>query len=582
MGIGDRSNLACRSGTFSALAHLTLGIVLLLIFLGDILLAELQKEREPNDADATSQPLIPPASVGGTIGSPADVDLYSLRAEAGQTIRADLLARGFRAGTQPGSDLTGWLEILGLDGTTILASDQSQGSFDDPAVSVTVTETGRFFVSVRDTDPGQGGAGHLYVLSVERDDNGTFGQATPIVPPVLPSIDSLIHPAGDQDYYRFEAEAGQVVTVDIDSAVFNPAQPPAKIVATLFDGSQTELATSSYLDADQDPFLQMSLPATGTYFLRIRELRGFVGTTNTFYQLGVSLGPANDDDSFVNASPVHLPRSVSGTINPSADLDHFRFSLTDTSILVADVDAREGLQSLLQGTLRLHAAGGEILQDAGSPDPGFSSPLVAGIYSVSLEGSCTGGGCLNEDSYYALYLDADQDGDGLYLPADNCPDTPNSLQEDVDLDQVGNLCDNCLMEFNPEQSDTEGDGFGDACDCLPLEIGNAPPGEVDAVLATDTGAPLWATVGFLWDPTATASGYEVHRGTFSTAAAAGSTYNHTTGLDCSPAGLQVEDSSPLNPGQGFYYLLRANNGCGKGPLGMNSRGLLRPDLGACP
>ncbi|MEE9227136.1 MAG: PPC domain-containing protein, partial [Acidobacteriota bacterium] len=401
-------------------------------------------------------------------------------------------------------------------------------------------------------------------------------------PPVLPSIDSLIHPAGDQDYYRFEAEAGQVVTVDVDSAVFNPDQPPAKIVATLFDGSQTELATSSYLDADQDPFLQMSLPATGTYFLRIRELRGFVGTTNTYYQLGVSLGPANDDDSFANANPVQLPRSVSGTINPSADLDHLGFFLTDTVVLGADVDAREGLQSLLQGTLRLHAAGGEILQDAGSPDPGFSSPLVAGIYSVSLEGSCTGGGCLNEDSYYALYLDADQDGDGLYLPVDNCPGTPNSLQEDSDLDRVGNLCDNCLMEFNPEQSDAEGDGFGDACDCLPLDFGNAPPGEVDAVLATDTGAPLWTTVSFLWDPTATASGYEVHRGTFSTAAAAGSTYNHTTGLDCSPAGLQVEDSDPQNPGQGFYYFFRATNGCGKGPLGMNSQGLLRPDLGACP
>ncbi len=83
METGDRSNRVCRSGAFSALPHLTLGIVFLLMFSGGIPLAELRKEVEPNDLDATSQPLIPPASVGGTIGSPADVDLYSLRAEAG-------------------------------------------------------------------------------------------------------------------------------------------------------------------------------------------------------------------------------------------------------------------------------------------------------------------------------------------------------------------------------------------------------------------------------------------------------------------------------------------------------------------
>ena len=60
--------------------------------------ADLRREIEPNDAPAAAQPIVPPASLGGTISGPGDVDLYAVRLEAGQTIQADILARGFRAG----------------------------------------------------------------------------------------------------------------------------------------------------------------------------------------------------------------------------------------------------------------------------------------------------------------------------------------------------------------------------------------------------------------------------------------------------------------------------------------------------
>lgn len=58
----------------------------------------------------------------------------------------------------------------------------------------------------------------------------------------------------------------------------------------------------------------------------------------------------------------------------------------------------------------------------------------------------------------------DADHDWVCDFADNCPATPNLMQDDTDLDGVGDPCDNCLNDFNPTQQDSDFDGKGDACD----------------------------------------------------------------------------------------------------------------------
>ena len=520
---------------------------------------DLRREVEPNDPIGTAQPLALPASIGGTIGAPADADLYAVAGYAGQILKADILARGFRAGAGPGSALSALLEVLDTDGVTVLASAQSQGDFDDPAVMVDLPADGRYYISVRDLSPTEGGATYLYVLSVEIDSNDAPADATPIVPPVLPSIDALIYPAGDFDFYSFAGTAGQVVTVDIDSAVFNPPNPPAKIVLTLFDAAQTLLAQDAYTSSDpEDPFLQHALPAGGTYFIMARELRSFVGTTNTFYQMTVELGPAAGNDSFATAMPIDLPRAVSGVVSTAGDVDHFRFTLPGAADLHADLDAREDLVSLLLGTIALNDSGGAVASNSSTPDPALITSLAAGEYTASVEGDCAGGGCDNEDSYYVLFLDGDLDGDGLVMPNDNCPTTSNAGQADGDGDGAGDVCDNCISLFNPAQADSDADGVGDRCAlCV------AP--EVALDLRFLDGQD------FVWTDTGSIGGYNVYRGTIG---AGGWQYDHT----CLAAGLaQPQASDAAIPLSGaFYYFVSGMTACGEGTLGWQSDGQPRP------
>jgi len=60
--------------------------------------------------------------------------------------------------------------------------------------------------------------------------------------------------------------------------------------------------------------------------------------------------------------------------------------------------------------------------------------------------------------------DADADNDGILNSKDNCPLIANKNQTDYDADKVGDVCDNCPSDKNPLQEDVDNDGLGDICD----------------------------------------------------------------------------------------------------------------------
>ena len=118
--------------------------------------------------------------------------------------------------------------------------------------------------------------------------------------------------------------------------------------------------------------------------------------------------------------------------------------------------------------------------------PGFPAG-IAGFALGNAVHPITGALEDTQDYYFRfrggqLQTDADEDEDGTPDGSDNCPSTPNPLQEDTDGDGRGNACDNCPATANPDQADGDSDGVGDACDnCRTTANADQADGDGDTV-----------------------------------------------------------------------------------------------------
>jgi hypothetical protein len=224
---------------------------------------------------------------------------------------------------------------------------------------------------------------------------------------------------------------------------------------------------------------------------------------------------------------------------------------------------------------------------------------------------------------------ADADGDGRGNACDNCPSVANPTQDDTDLDGIGEACDNCASIANPGQADFDHDGLGDACDPDDdndgvLDVADNCPFAVNADQTNTDGdalgdacdpdddndgiddasdcAPLsaavWAAPGELsgvqvngrapttltWLPSsgAVAPAYDVIEGSLTALRAAGSVGGATcAGNDGAATTFNDSQADPA-PGEGNYYLVRAQNGCGTGTYGFASNATERVAPAACP
>lgn len=133
-------------------------------------------------------------------------------------------------------------------------------------------------------------------------------------------------------------------------------------------------------------------------------------------------------------------------------------------ILTATPGAKNGNQT--SGLIDIGSAPEVDSDGDGFPDSTDNCPDTFNPIQTDLDGDGVGDDC-----------DEDLDGDGIPNVLDNCPATANPDQADLNLDNVGDVCDldidgdgiendedNCPEIINPGQSDLDGDGVGDTCD----------------------------------------------------------------------------------------------------------------------
>jgi C1A family cysteine protease len=87
-------------------------------------------------------------------------------------------------------------------------------------------------------------------------------------------------------------------------------------------------------------------------------------------------------------------------------------------------------------------------------------------YNDLLVGNCKDNEADFEAGKVQAYFLGDGDGDDFYAGCDNCPNTYNPDQADIDSDGHGDVCDNCETVYNPDQADSDEDGIGDACEYI--------------------------------------------------------------------------------------------------------------------
>lgn len=195
----------------------------------------------------------------------------------------------------------------------------------------------------------------------ESEPNDTPAEATPLDIDIQPaSIGSgLISPAGDVDFYSFEAPANSLVWAYVDTGGTQLGTSSDSLLAIVDPDGTTELATDdddgtgNACDAtieslDASAVAGLFLPAAGTYFARVTAAGG--GDTIDPYQLFVCVTPASSvasetepNDSPATADPIITSGSpvgvVAGTIASPSDVDLFTVPIAAGTPLYVSLDA---------------------------------------------------------------------------------------------------------------------------------------------------------------------------------------------------------------------------------------------------
>lgn len=232
-----------------------------------------------------------PISAAAEISEAADVDMYRVTLESGQSIDIDVDTPN----NGPGG-LGGYLRVFNDQGVELAANNDAMGPDDaapgfDPYIRFTAAQNGNFYIAVSNWENSQfdpiGGEGDVagqqyatgsYLLTVKGipqfDSDDAISEAITLggAGPTPYSVDGVIDNDVDVDMFRLELRNGQSVAFDIDTAQNGPGGLGSYL--TLFDANGNVVATNNDGAAPGeslgfDAYLQLSVAVGGPYYLAV-------------------------------------------------------------------------------------------------------------------------------------------------------------------------------------------------------------------------------------------------------------------------------------------------------------------------
>ena len=301
-----------------------------LIFrVGDLLETE---EAEPNDTFEKANRIQTPVTINARMAVDEDIDMYRLKAEAGERLTFDLLA----ARNGSGCDLA--LTLLDAQGHIVKHSEDH--FLWDPFISFTFKEAGEYFLAIRPLD-GRGSPDFAYQLTIRP---GSY----------LASIFPLGAQRGTSRELRVRGEMmAEARRVEVVSGLSQGLEVTALSSATDAATVQVRIAEDARL---------------GVHHLRLWTRAGWSNPVKFVVGNLPELIEAEPNDAPGQMQRVGLPATVNGRIERKGDTDRFAFTAGTGEQLVFEVKAEE-LGSPLDSHLTLYDGQGSELASNDDADP---------------------------------------------------------------------------------------------------------------------------------------------------------------------------------------------------------------------
>jgi hypothetical protein len=239
---------------------------------------------------------------------------------------------------------------LDLQGYRVYRATQAQGPYyliaSLPPDQTTYTDTnlpGQLVLYYRVTalyDEGESDPATARILADPTEPNDDPTTATQIA--YGQSLQGIIAVSGDVDFYKFDGQEGDLVTVEVRAEVGSPLNS----VLTLYDSDgQTVLAfNDDFADwwwvTYDSKLVRFPLPHDGTFYLKVEDYSGS-GSENHFYTLTLVRDTPDDHGDWPqNATPINAGENLPGVINPPPDTDYFVFNANAGDLIIAEIFAR--------------------------------------------------------------------------------------------------------------------------------------------------------------------------------------------------------------------------------------------------